>query len=254
MAEKTFMTRMQQKRATEAQWNEKVNFIPLAGEIIVYEPDGNYNYPRIKVGDGAHTIAALPFIDKAVYDYTDKNIADLGEGFTNVIYQMYGDDLTEEGAPTIREIASDEANDIAESALASAKSYTDEAVAGATEGMVKSVNGVLPNENGEITSHHIINIVLYDNTCYPGGEVLCYTHTAKELVKMFRNTTVRMPIVTRRVAAMSGTYKPDVFLQSFNIVIIDGGYEVHFHYGDEYADIIANNQDVIVIIDEAYID
>ena len=39
----------------------------------------------------------------------DTSFDELNEGFSNVIYQMYGEDLTEEGAPTIREIANDEA-------------------------------------------------------------------------------------------------------------------------------------------------
>lgn len=39
----------------------------------------------------------------------DTSFYELNEGFSNVIYQMYGEDLTEEGAPTIRQIANDEA-------------------------------------------------------------------------------------------------------------------------------------------------
>lgn len=66
MANKVFNTRLQQKRATQAQWEAASSFIPLAGEIIIYEPDGNYNYPRMKVGDGTHTVAALPFVTTTV--------------------------------------------------------------------------------------------------------------------------------------------------------------------------------------------
>lgn len=53
--------------------------------------------------------------------YVDTNVENLSNGFSNVISQMYGNDLTENGAPTIRAIANDEAS----SALDSAKSYTD---------------------------------------------------------------------------------------------------------------------------------
>jgi hypothetical protein len=56
--------------------------------------------------------------------YTDENIEAISEGFSDVIYQMYGSDLTEDGAPTIRQIANDEAS----TALASAKTYADNAV------------------------------------------------------------------------------------------------------------------------------
>ena len=48
-------------------------------------------------------------------EYTDTVAGELSDGFSNVIYQMYGDDLTEEAAPTIREIAIDVANEKADS-------------------------------------------------------------------------------------------------------------------------------------------
>lgn len=36
-------------------------FIPLKGEIIVYDIDENYNYERFKIGDGVTNVDALPF-------------------------------------------------------------------------------------------------------------------------------------------------------------------------------------------------
>lgn len=68
--------------------------------------------------------------------YTDQMVGELGEGFEGVIRQMYADDITEGGAPTIREIAADEAG----YALADAKSYADSKVA-AIDYPVDSVNG-----------------------------------------------------------------------------------------------------------------
>lgn len=44
--------------------------------------------------------------------YTDEQVGALNEGFSDVIYQMYGSDLAEDGAPTIRQIAGDEANKV----------------------------------------------------------------------------------------------------------------------------------------------
>ena len=44
--------------------------------------------------------------------YTDESVEALSEGFGDVIYQMYGNDLTDEGAPTIRQIAYDESNKV----------------------------------------------------------------------------------------------------------------------------------------------
>ena len=58
---KDIYTRIQHKHDTEANWNIKETFVPLAGELIVYDMDGEHNYPRFKVGDGTTTIKNLPF-------------------------------------------------------------------------------------------------------------------------------------------------------------------------------------------------
>ena len=62
--EKTIKARIQHKHDTEANWLKATIFIPLASEIIVYDPDENYDYPRIKIGDGKTNINTLPFITK----------------------------------------------------------------------------------------------------------------------------------------------------------------------------------------------
>lgn len=60
---KTLQTRIQLKHDTEANWNTaSINgFIPLVGEIIIYDPDDNNYYPRMKIGDGESLINDLPF-------------------------------------------------------------------------------------------------------------------------------------------------------------------------------------------------
>ena len=65
MSEQIFNTRIVHKHDTEANWNKAVNFIPKAGELIVYDTDENYNYTRTKVGDGISNINALPFSHQA---------------------------------------------------------------------------------------------------------------------------------------------------------------------------------------------
>ena len=52
MAEKTLNGRIIQKHDTEANWLKATNFKPKAGEVIIYDADENYSYPRIKIGDG----------------------------------------------------------------------------------------------------------------------------------------------------------------------------------------------------------
>lgn len=66
MAEKTIKTRIQSKHETEANWNQATNFVPLKGEIIIYDPDTTYDYPRIKVGDGKTNVISLKFVTEGV--------------------------------------------------------------------------------------------------------------------------------------------------------------------------------------------
>ena len=64
--EKNMNTRIQHKHDIEANWLKATNFTPLVGEIVVYDPDGNYDYSRIKIGDGKTNINSLPFIKDSV--------------------------------------------------------------------------------------------------------------------------------------------------------------------------------------------
>ena len=60
-----FYSRIINKHDTEANWNNNSSFIPAQGELIVYDIDNNYNFQRIKMGDGITTVANLPFINIA---------------------------------------------------------------------------------------------------------------------------------------------------------------------------------------------
>lgn len=57
MASKTFQSRIVQKHDTQANWEKATNFIPLKGEIIVYD-----DISKIKIGDGTTKINDLKFI------------------------------------------------------------------------------------------------------------------------------------------------------------------------------------------------
>jgi hypothetical protein len=41
------------------------NFVPKAGEIIVYDKDKNNDKPRFKIGDGENLIGNLPFFSSS---------------------------------------------------------------------------------------------------------------------------------------------------------------------------------------------
>lgn len=72
MAEKSLNTRIQLKHDTETNWDKATSFIPKLGEVIVYDVDDNYDFPRMKVGDGETVVTELPF----VYEPVDKNDID----------------------------------------------------------------------------------------------------------------------------------------------------------------------------------
>lgn len=63
MIEKILKTRIIQKHDTEANWLEVNDFIPLQGEIIIYDIDNNNTSERIKIGDGVTAVNELPFIN-----------------------------------------------------------------------------------------------------------------------------------------------------------------------------------------------
>ena len=62
--EKNLKTRIQNKHDIEANWIKATNFIPKIGELIVYDVDENFDYVRVKIGDGVKNINELPFIDE----------------------------------------------------------------------------------------------------------------------------------------------------------------------------------------------
>jgi hypothetical protein len=59
--------RIQIKHDIAANWAKAKNFIPLPGELIIYDgiiENGIYiEQPRLKIGDGVHKLDELPFIE-----------------------------------------------------------------------------------------------------------------------------------------------------------------------------------------------
>lgn len=50
-----------QKHKTESVWNQNPNFVPRAGEFIIYDPDENNTDCRMKIGDGVKAVTELSF-------------------------------------------------------------------------------------------------------------------------------------------------------------------------------------------------
>lgn len=72
MPEKKLDVRIIHKHDTENNWNKAVNFIPKKAELIVYDADDNYNYIRVKMGDGVTNVSELPFLDDEIYNELDQ--------------------------------------------------------------------------------------------------------------------------------------------------------------------------------------
>jgi hypothetical protein len=68
---KEINARIAHKHDTEANWKLATSFIPLQGELIIYDKDGSYGYERFKIGDGIHNASALPFIGVLEYAKSD---------------------------------------------------------------------------------------------------------------------------------------------------------------------------------------
>lgn len=77
-------TRVINKHDIEANWIKAINFIPLQGEIIVYDVDDNYNYERFKIGDGKTLINALPFADEALKEVFTQQVNEVNDKIDSV--------------------------------------------------------------------------------------------------------------------------------------------------------------------------
>ena len=74
MAGQHIKSRIVHKHDTESNWLKATNFIPMKGEIIVYDIDENYSYERIKIGDGNTVGSSLQFVIDTISDDAIDNI------------------------------------------------------------------------------------------------------------------------------------------------------------------------------------
>lgn len=79
----TITSRIQLKRDTTAHWNQAIGFVPLPGEVIIYEDyetktyiieengettTKTVNIPNIKIGTGNAYVQDLAFVDEKTRD------------------------------------------------------------------------------------------------------------------------------------------------------------------------------------------
>jgi hypothetical protein len=78
---KMIKTRIQNKHETEANWQKATEFVPLEGELIIYDPDDTHVSPRMKIGDGKTNVNNLGFINPGIDYGTADPTADIASQF-----------------------------------------------------------------------------------------------------------------------------------------------------------------------------
>ena len=77
--------RFQNKHDTEANWIKATNFVPLQGELIIYDVDATHDYVRFKIGDGVTDVNNLPFlIDNVLAQAQESGEYEGEDGYTPI--------------------------------------------------------------------------------------------------------------------------------------------------------------------------
>ena len=87
MSETRLSGRIVNKHDTEANWKKATNFVPMIGELIVYDADEVYGYERTKIGDGKTNVNDLPFEVSALT--TEEIDAVIGTSLIDAMAVMY---------------------------------------------------------------------------------------------------------------------------------------------------------------------
>lgn len=75
---------------TEANWLLDTTTVPEQGTLVVYDIDDNYDYERIKIGDGEKNVNDLPFVNDALKEELIAQI-DVVDDKVDVINTLIGE-------------------------------------------------------------------------------------------------------------------------------------------------------------------
>lgn len=75
MSKKTIKARIQHLCKTESEWNQLPDFVPKAGELIIYQTN---SVPKIKIGDGKSRLRELDFVVTEI-DFDSGRIEEFSE-------------------------------------------------------------------------------------------------------------------------------------------------------------------------------
>lgn len=77
MIEPNMRARLSQLHKTESDWAKLSEFIPFFGEVVIFDPDADHHFARLKIGDGKTHLKDLPFcVDSIIADYFIDHITD----------------------------------------------------------------------------------------------------------------------------------------------------------------------------------
>lgn len=63
LPDRIFNVRIKLRNDSHANWEKQPNFVPMDGEIIIYDTDDEHKFQMIKIGDGSRKLSDLPFIN-----------------------------------------------------------------------------------------------------------------------------------------------------------------------------------------------
>lgn len=155
---KQMVGRVQHKHDTEANWLKATNFIPLDGELIIYDADENNPAPRFKVGDGETVVSALPF-SKAEADVDQDSLS----------FAYFEEDGTEY-LPDALPIDADSLGGYPASSYSTTEQLDAQYVKASIEDVVMSDNGeVKPQSPLMLGENGILPLTSYDQIIMPDG-------------------------------------------------------------------------------------
>lgn len=213
--EKKIKTRIQQKHDLEVNWTAAGTgtnpFIPMAGEVIVYDRDDNYSYERFKIGDGKTKVHELPFAAITPAEL-EETLQEMGDNFTEALLLMYGEDAPSdtEDPLTIRQIASDEVSKIPDEIYVGDGEMPEDAtiqiIMDGVDEEEALTNKLKDYTDSVLATHNVSTAVHSDiRAAIDGKSAVGHTHTATEIASG-TISPARLPVASGTTAGVTIVY------------------------------------------------
>ena len=206
---KTFYTRIQNKHDVASAWVDST-LVPLKGEIIVYDPEGEQTSPRFKIGDGVKTVPNLPFADDASLAAIGTSLAQLelgAEGQKTTL--SYGD--TKISEVTVPYASTASTADVANKLGTANKGAANKGIylkAGVPTEMTYELNETVP-DGAIFTDEKVKNTLAATTKAYVTGTTSATTSTGGQVFDtgVYLDTTAGQLVATTFKGALDGNAK-----------------------------------------------